>query len=170
MRIQSPVPALAIALLLLFAPLGTGCGGDESLPEITVDGNGLLAQLAARQEVLEGEADEALLPVIRHLGAAERGEGLGPLTIDYPLDESVFPPEIVPPTVLWHDASGADAWFVEVAFADGGAPLRRSSGAARPRWARSTPRPSARRTRCTGARPTSSRRGAGRSATPRGRR
>ena len=124
MRIQSPVPALTLGLLLLVAPLGAGCGGDEALPEITVDGNGLLAQLAARQEVLEGEADEALLPVIRHLAAAERGEGLGPLTIDYPLDESVFPPEIVPPTALWHDASGADAWFVEVAFADGGAPLR----------------------------------------------
>lgn len=28
---------------------------------------------------------------------------LVPLTIDYPLDESIFPPEFVPPTFLWHD-------------------------------------------------------------------
>ena len=32
---------------------------------------------------------------------------LAPLTVDYPLDESVFPPEIVPPTFLWHDSECA---------------------------------------------------------------
>ncbi len=42
---------------------------------------------------------------------------LPPLTIDYPLDESVFPPDFLPPTFLWHDDVGRlDTWLVEFAF------------------------------------------------------
>jgi tetratricopeptide (TPR) repeat protein len=39
------------------------------------------------------------------------------ITIDYPSEGSVFPPEITPPTFLWHDASqAAKRWVVEVSF------------------------------------------------------
>jgi Flp pilus assembly protein TadD len=41
------------------------------------------------------------------------------LAIDYPLDGSVFPPEITPPTFLWRDANqSAKRWVVEIAFAN----------------------------------------------------
>ena len=41
------------------------------------------------------------------------------ITVDYPLDGSVFPPEITPPTFLWRDASEtAKRWVFEVSFAD----------------------------------------------------
>lgn len=41
------------------------------------------------------------------------------ITVDYPLDGSVFPPEITPPTFLWRDAGEtAKRWMVEVTFAD----------------------------------------------------
>jgi hypothetical protein len=41
------------------------------------------------------------------------------ITVDYPLNGSVFPPEITPPTILWHDAAeAAKRWVVEVSFAD----------------------------------------------------
>ena len=41
------------------------------------------------------------------------------ISIDYPLEGSVFPPEITPPTFLWRDASdSAKRWVVEVSFAD----------------------------------------------------
>ena len=47
------------------------------------------------------------------------------ITIDYPAEASVFPPEFPPPMVLWRDAAaGAAAWTVEAAFADGGPPIR----------------------------------------------
>ena len=37
----------------------------------------------------------------------------GALTIDYPLEGTVFPPEIVAPTFRWTDAeSGSNAWLV----------------------------------------------------------
>ncbi len=40
------------------------------------------------------------------------------ITIDYPLDKSVFPLEITAPTFLWRDSSTADHWVVEVSFSD----------------------------------------------------
>ncbi len=41
------------------------------------------------------------------------------ITVSYPVDGSIFPPEITPPTFLWHDSSGtATRWMVEVSFAD----------------------------------------------------
>jgi tetratricopeptide (TPR) repeat protein len=40
------------------------------------------------------------------------------ITIDYPLQGSVFPPEITPPTFLWRDVNeSAVRWIVEVTFA-----------------------------------------------------
>jgi len=50
------------------------------------------------------------------------------LVIDYPRDGSVFPPEFVPPTFLWHDDTpGARHWRIEFAFADGGEKLSRTA-------------------------------------------
>ena len=40
------------------------------------------------------------------------------ISIDYPLNGSIFPPEITPPTFLWRDPSdSAMRWVVEVSFA-----------------------------------------------------
>jgi tetratricopeptide (TPR) repeat protein len=41
------------------------------------------------------------------------------LTINYPLDETLFPPEIVSPTFRWNDDSGSDTWLVNISFQDG---------------------------------------------------
>jgi tetratricopeptide (TPR) repeat protein/Tol biopolymer transport system component len=47
------------------------------------------------------------------------------ITIDYPLEGSIFPPEITPPTFIWHDAAGnTTSWRIDVAFADGSTPVR----------------------------------------------
>jgi len=44
----------------------------------------------------------------------------GALTISYPFDGAVFPPEIVAPTFRWKDSQpAADAWLVLVEFEDG---------------------------------------------------
>jgi tetratricopeptide (TPR) repeat protein len=46
------------------------------------------------------------------------------ITVDYPLNGSLFPPDMVPPTFLWRDpAPNAESWQIEVSFADGSAPL-----------------------------------------------
>jgi hypothetical protein len=41
------------------------------------------------------------------------------LTIRYPLNETLFPPEIVPPTFHWEDAnSTSDTWLITIKFQD----------------------------------------------------
>jgi Tfp pilus assembly protein PilF len=55
------------------------------------------------------------------------------VTIDYPLNRSIFPPDITPPTFIWHDAvEAATRWRIEIDFADGSAPLRFESTGPRP--------------------------------------
>ncbi len=54
------------------------------------------------------------------------------LTIDYPLNGSVFPPEITAPTFLWRDpAEAATDWRIEISFADGSAAMRFDSAGPR---------------------------------------
>ena len=51
-----------------------------------------------------------------------------PITIDYPLPESAFPPEFPPPEFLWRDpAKTAALWNIEVVFADGAPAIRTTS-------------------------------------------
>ncbi|HYK89653.1 MAG TPA: hypothetical protein VE398_12830, partial [Acidobacteriota bacterium] len=50
------------------------------------------------------------------------------ITISYPEAGSIFPPEITPPTFIWHEeAQRAAAWLIEVQFADGTASIRLKS-------------------------------------------
>jgi tetratricopeptide (TPR) repeat protein len=50
------------------------------------------------------------------------------ITIDYPEDGSIFPPEITPPAFLWRDAAkGATFWGVDVSFGDGAAAIHATS-------------------------------------------
>ncbi|RPI22434.1 MAG: hypothetical protein EHM61_22305, partial [Acidobacteria bacterium] len=55
---------------------------------------------------------------------------LTPITIDYPADGSIFPPEITSPTFLWRDpAETATVWTIEATFSDRRQPLKvQSSG------------------------------------------
>jgi len=60
--------------------------------------------------------NELMQAVIRAAGEADEPAAL---IVDYPLDETIFPPEFVPPTFLWHEPdAGADTWLIDLAFAD----------------------------------------------------
>jgi tetratricopeptide (TPR) repeat protein len=48
---------------------------------------------------------------------------LWPVSIDYPLDGSIFPPGITPPTFIWRDAA-ANSWQIKFVFADNLAPIQ----------------------------------------------
>jgi tetratricopeptide (TPR) repeat protein len=59
------------------------------------------------------------------LSSTPEGTRLAPITIDYPEEGSIFPPEMTAPTFLWRDAAESTAvWLIEVAFADGSAGVR----------------------------------------------
>ena len=52
------------------------------------------------------------------LASYQKDVEYGRLKIDYPPDETLFPPEIVPPTFRWNDNSGSDMWLVSISFQD----------------------------------------------------
>ncbi|MFH1748454.1 MAG: tetratricopeptide repeat protein [Planctomycetota bacterium] len=58
-------------------------------------------------------------PADKNPSTKETAQGSGGLTIDYPLDETIFPPEIIAPTFRWTDTnSKTDAWLIDIEFAD----------------------------------------------------
>ena len=60
--------------------------------------------------------------------AAMAGHELERIVIDYPLNGTVFPPDMAAPTFLWRDpAASAQAWQIDVTFAGGAAALHLSS-------------------------------------------
>jgi tetratricopeptide (TPR) repeat protein len=51
---------------------------------------------------------------------------LWPISIDYPENESIFPPGITPPTILWRDGA-AISWHIDIRFADGSPSIHAAS-------------------------------------------
>jgi len=81
---------------------------------------GLLAVLAGT--VLICLASTILKPIPVHGDTQSQPANI---TIDYPLENSIFPPEITPPKFLWHDPKqSATSWTIEITFADQTKPLR----------------------------------------------
>ena len=63
------------------------------------------------------------------------------ITVDYPEDGAIFPPEITPPTFIWHDESNvAASWTIDVAFSDGSPAFHFQSAGARLRIGEIDPR------------------------------
>ena len=57
---------------------------------------------------------------------------LAAITVDYPADGSVFPPEITPPTFLWRDTgASATSWAIDITFPDGARGIRVKASADR---------------------------------------
>ena len=92
---------------------------------------GLLVGLAAGAWVgVEGRES----PAANAPGAAAA------ITIDYPEDGSIFPPEITPPEFLWRDGTnGVGLWRIDVSFGDGAAAIHAISKGERPRVGRIDP-------------------------------
>jgi tetratricopeptide (TPR) repeat protein len=62
------------------------------------------------------------------------------IAIDYPEEGSIFPPEITPPTFLWHDsAKGVSFWRIDVSFGAGAATIHATSKGERLRIGRIDP-------------------------------
>jgi hypothetical protein len=70
------------------------------------------------------------LVLVSLLWAATAAAQPASIIIDYPADGSLFPPDIVAPTFLWHDPDKrATSWRIDVAFADGSPGIQvRASG------------------------------------------
>ncbi len=72
---------------------------------------------------------------------AQSQDGPAAITVDYPEDGSIFPPEITAPTFIWHDESNAaETWTIDVSFSDGSPAIHFQSSGARPRIGEIDPR------------------------------
>lgn len=72
---------------------------------------------------------ETIAALVRSRNSTEE---LAAITIDYPLDESIFPPDFVSPTFLWHDEETLDRWLFEFSWPDGRSIYVVASGAPPP--------------------------------------
>jgi tetratricopeptide (TPR) repeat protein len=115
-RAPRPRGAILALLVLATAVLASGCG--DSPPE-----PGETAQVGDEEAPAPLAVPAPSVPT----------RSTGRLQITYPLDGTLFPPEIVAPTFLWSDASeGVDHWRLIVRFQTTGAQLEFS--APEPRW------------------------------------
>jgi len=64
------------------------------------------------------------------LRLAAQQEPVASIMVDYPAEESIFPPDMVAPTFLWRDPDKrAGTWRIDVTFDDGSAGVQvRSAG------------------------------------------
>jgi tetratricopeptide (TPR) repeat protein len=79
--------------------------------------------------VASAMADEshAAAPLPGRASRAASGESAA-ITIDYPQDGSIFPPDIIPPTFIWRDAdASAKTWRIAITFADGSKAIHAAS-------------------------------------------
>ena len=68
-------------------------------------------------------------------------QNASPIIIDYPANESIFPPDMAAPTFLWRDpAPGSISWRIDITFADGSPPIHAVSGGERMRIGEIDPR------------------------------
>ncbi len=115
--------ALAIALVCL-SP--SGCARQESAASSPRKAGSVPALEAEplQEDLFLVETDRAFVPAgeqetnaIQALVAASSETGAAKVTVDYPKEGTLFPPDIVAPTVLWHDsAEKADRWLLDVSF------------------------------------------------------
>lgn len=116
MRFRLTLCTLVITSLIFTAP---GCkddtpDGQDARPEP------VLAVGVAVTSTAEAEEEQTIRSLASAAGQA--AEDASPITIDYPLDQSIFPPEIVAPTFLWHEtAPQADRWLIDVSLNGGSA-------------------------------------------------
>jgi tetratricopeptide (TPR) repeat protein len=115
-RITRRVARLAIPLCgiaLVLAPLIAHLSSVHALRF------GLASTFAAESPTGASVAARALRPALAETAS---------ITIDYPQDGSIFPPDIIPPTFLWRDAgASAKSWRIAIGFADGSRQIHATS-------------------------------------------
>ena len=75
--------------------------------------------------LIAGIAGAGSFLLLRAFGLEQPSGQPAAITVDYPADGSVFPPEITPPTFLWRDTgASATSWAIDITFPDGARGIR----------------------------------------------
>src|ERR1022692_9911 len=70
--------------------------------------------------LVAGIAGAGSFLLLRGFGPQQLPNRLAAITVDYPSEGSIFPPDITAPTFLWRDPSEpATTWHIQIVFAAG---------------------------------------------------
>jgi tetratricopeptide (TPR) repeat protein len=97
-----------VAVSVLFA-VGAGLTG-----VVVAAGNGSGAKAASESRVISGTVRPFLKAAIDTATTAAKSS----LTIDIPVNGTIYPPEIIPPQFAWRDSTPATVWRIEVVFGE----------------------------------------------------
>ena len=114
-RILLPLVPLAFAAVIVGIVVTQQENRDEdAAPD---DRQPVLAVNADAPSTADADQQRLILALAEAGRGADSPEGI---VVDYPLDGSIFPPDMITPTFLWHDDTpGVDRWLIDVALADG---------------------------------------------------
>lgn len=109
----------AAVLLIMQFVLLTGCGRNQSTGESGKNEPPVhdLVPVHDNADRISGDGRAKLSEEIIGLTQSPPAEGLSSITIDYPLNGSVFPIDFTQPTFLWHDSNDeTDQWLITFHF------------------------------------------------------
>jgi FOG: TPR repeat len=68
--------------------------------------------------IVKAQGPKSAVAVLRNLiGTLDKNKSCAPDTIDYPFEGSIFPPDIVAPTILWHGQPvDSGIWMMAISF------------------------------------------------------
>ena len=107
--------------LLLVSILFSGCGDSEQTTEKKNSESDSPAETIIDETgKISTDASPEVIKSLKHLSNSEpQGATDSTITVDYPLNGSLFPPDFTPPTFLWHDDQPkADQWLIQIKFHD----------------------------------------------------
>lgn len=114
------IAAAAVAMYIavrVMAPDLVAIPDGSAEEEADVDGAILVEGVATVCTTADASTTATMRAMIR---AANAASNAATLTVDYPHDGTVFPPEIIAPVFLWHEPDArADAWLIDVALENG---------------------------------------------------
>ncbi|MBD3867386.1 MAG: tetratricopeptide repeat protein [Acidobacteria bacterium] len=119
--------AVRLTILILLICLMPGCGGSDPVeapvlpPEVELTADLFLVEGSGEPTLPEDSLRMKILAVVESgRGAAE----LPVVTVDYPFDGTVYPRDMVAPTMRWHDgAAASERWVADIEFEGGSAHL-----------------------------------------------
>jgi Tfp pilus assembly protein PilF len=83
-------------------------------PTVEPTGQAFVASRCELDSTVSRDGEQRVLDLATVAATVDRAASM---TIDYPRDESIFPPELLAPTFLWHDTtSGTEGWLIDVSF------------------------------------------------------
>jgi tetratricopeptide (TPR) repeat protein len=103
---------IAGILLCIASVIGGAVCAKASQPALL--GDNIYAVDSGEKQRFNLDHPDILSPI---LSAIDHDQKYASITIDYPFDNTVFPPDMVAPTFLWHDSQNqSDRWLIDISF------------------------------------------------------